>query len=228
VETIARQAVLPVPSHRAISWPESPAPGAITRDVVVSMSAIAAAWVAILGVNTWRRQLKGTTEYQIALKVLKALYAVRESMIELRSRFTFPSEWLQQPPVTQGPEEFRALAAAQSYQRRLVRVGYARADLLLAQQEALAVWSDPAKEALEDLLSAINELFVTYDLYFDEEIEHARRRDVEGREEERGAEQLAMNRVLYSKPGTNGKDPFGEKIARAVGKAEEFYRARLK
>jgi hypothetical protein len=199
----------------------------LTRDVIVSISALAAALVAFLGVNAWRRQLKGTTEYQNALKVLRALYAVRESVIEARDRFILPTDAVQQPPAT-GPEEFRVRVEARSYQRRLVRVGAARGELLLAQQEALAVWGDPAKEALEDLLEAIADLFTTYELYFDEEIALARRRDQEGKDETRDAENLVMRRVLYSALSKDGKDPFGERIARAVARAEEFYRARLK
>jgi hypothetical protein len=63
-----------------------------TREIIVSISALVAAVVAFLGINAWRRQLKGTTEYQGALKVLQALYALREAVIEARSRFTFPSD----------------------------------------------------------------------------------------------------------------------------------------
>jgi hypothetical protein len=196
-------------------------------DFIVSVSALVAALVAFLGVNAWRRQLRGTTEYQNALKVLQALYALREAVIEARSRFIFPVEGIAQPPSA-GPEEFKVHVEAQSYQRRLARVGNARGDLLLAQQGALAVWGDPAKEALEDLLDATNDLFVTYERYFDEELVFARRHDQEGKSEERDAENLVMHRVLYSKLSKDGKDPFGERMARAVASAEEFYRARLR
>ncbi len=196
-------------------------------DLIVSVSALAAAVVAFLGVNAWRRQLRGTTEYQSALKVLQTLYAVREAVIEARGRFIFPVEGVTQTPAT-GLEEFKVHVEAQSYQRRLVRVGNARGDLLLAQQGALAVWGDPAKEALEDLLDAINDLFLTYELYFEEETAFARHRDQEGKKEERDAENLVMHRVLYSRLSKEGKDPFGDRLARAVTRAEEFYRARLK
>jgi hypothetical protein len=197
------------------------------HDFIVSVSALAAALVAFLGVNAWRRQLRGTTEYQHSLKVLEALYALREAVIEARSRFIFPTEGFQQPAGT-GSEEFKVQVEVQLYRRRLARVGNARADLSLAQQGALAVWGEPAKAALEDMLDAINDLFVAYERYFDEELAFARRFDQEGRREERDAENLVMHRTLYSKLSKDGRDPFGERIARAVTRAEEFYRARLK
>jgi hypothetical protein len=127
-----------------------------------------------------------------------------------------------------GSEELKTQVEAQSYERRLVRVDHARKDLLLAQQGALAVWGEPAEKALEDLFAAINDLFVTHDLYFDEEVVFARRKDQHGKEEERDARNLVMHRVLYSKPSRDGKDPFGERLAKAVATAEEFYRPRLK
>ncbi len=222
--------LLPAAIALAAPDPTAPVPGArfdIARDITVSLSALGAALFAILGVNAWHRQLKGTTEYQIALRALKAVYAVRESMIEARGRVTFPLDGDAQGAGSKGREELRVLQEAQSYQRRLTRVGSARADLFLAQQEALALWGEEAKESLEDLSATIGELFATYDQYFEAELERARREDREGAVADRDAEGLLMNRILYSRPETDGKDPFGKRLARAVSKAEEFYRDRL-
>lgn len=199
----------------------------ITRDLIVGISALATAVVAILGINAWRRQLKGTTEYNLALKVLRAVYDVRESTLEARGRIMLPSE-TPEALMLNGAEEARVVANSRAYERRLARVREARSHLLLVQQEALAVWGDPAKNALQDLFEAINDLFTTYDLYFDEEISLARRVDRDGRKEERDADNLAMRRVLFSRPGRDDKDPFGERIDRAVAKAEDFYRPELK
>ncbi len=68
--------LLPAAVALAAPDPTAPVPGArfdIARDITVSLSALGAALFAILGVNAWYRQLKGTTEYQIALRALKAV-----------------------------------------------------------------------------------------------------------------------------------------------------------
>lgn len=207
--------------HLAAATPRT----TITRDLIVGLSAIATAVVAILGINAWRRQLKGTTEYTLALKVLRAVYDVRESMLEARSRIIMPSE---PPQALDGSEEAKAIARCRAYEQRLARVREARSKLQLGQQEALAAWGEPAKDALHDLFEAINDLLVTCDLYFEEELALGRRADRDGKKEERDADNLAMKRVLYSGSGPDDKDPFGERIARAVTKAEEFYRLELK
>lgn len=77
------------------------------------------------------------------------------------------------------------------------------------------------------LTAAIGELLTTYDQYFEAELERARREDREGAAPARDAEGLVMNRILYSRPETDGMDPFGRRLGRAVSMAEEFYRARL-
>jgi len=197
------------------------------RDVAVSVSALVAALLAFLGVNAWRRQLKGTTEYQIALKTLKAIYALRESIIEARGRFAAVPYPGQRPSGERGHAESDVLDAAQSYRQRLTRVGKCRADLLLAEQEALAVWGEEARDALAPLLSAVDELFAAYDQYFDAELTRARKKDREGKEEEPGPDDVVMYRALYS-AADEDRDPFGKRIARSSSHAEGFFRDRLK
>ncbi len=233
-ESLIASADDPLPAQSYGPGSSAPPPGDAAssldtaRDIAVSISAVAAALIAVMGVNAWRRQLKGRTEYRIALKVLKAIYAARESFIEARGRFTYPAEWADRAPEASGRTEFKALIEAQSYQRRLSRVGSARADLLVAQQEALAVWSDPAQGALEDLFGAIDDLFAAHDGYFEEELARARRKDQDGTEAEPDADHQVMHRVLYALPDREGNDPFAKRIARAVGKAEDFYRGHLR
>lgn len=205
-----------------------PAESAVTRDIIVALSAVAASVVAFLGLNAWRRKLKGTTEYRMALKSLRAVYALRQAVADARSRLTFPPEWKVPLSQTNGPEESRVIEEAQAYRERMARVSEARSELLLVQQEALAVWGERAKECLRDIFEAIDDMFVTRDLYFEEEIIRARKKDREGKETERDVANLVMRRVLYSNLGKDGNDAFGERIDRAVAKAEEFYRRGLK
>jgi len=52
-----------------------------------------AACVAILGLNTWRRQLIGTQRIQLATETLEAFYQCRDCMNWIRSRSSFQSEY---------------------------------------------------------------------------------------------------------------------------------------
>lgn len=47
-------------------------------DLVRTMAMFGGLVLACVGLNTWRRQLRGTTEYQLALKVLRAVFAINQ------------------------------------------------------------------------------------------------------------------------------------------------------
>jgi len=44
------------------------------KDIIVAGSAASAAFFAYLGLSTWRKELKGKSEYQLAKDVLKSVY----------------------------------------------------------------------------------------------------------------------------------------------------------
>ena len=53
-------------------------------NAVIAISAAAAALYGIKGINTWRRELKGKSEYEIAKSALKAAYRIRDGLDHVR------------------------------------------------------------------------------------------------------------------------------------------------
>jgi hypothetical protein len=51
----------------------------LTKDIILAISALAAAIIAWRGLATWKKELKGKSEYEIAKQVLKSVYKVREA-----------------------------------------------------------------------------------------------------------------------------------------------------
>ena len=71
----------------------------IIKDAVLTGAAIIAGYVGLKGLGTWRRQLKGNTEYELAKSLLKAVYELREAIVSAR----FPGMiYLREPDM---PEE---------------------------------------------------------------------------------------------------------------------------
>jgi hypothetical protein len=203
------------------------------REIVAAIAAFFTTIVGVLGVNSWRRRLHGTTEYQVAFKVLETVYAVREAMEEARARHASPPDLTPEglapaPHVFEGDGEADVVASAQAYREKLVHVGDARERLLLVQREAFALWGEPAAEALAGIYDTIQALYSASERYFDLALDLARRTARSGRSEEPDAEMLAMRRILYAAPDATGKDPFGERMKRATAAAEEFYREYLR
>src|SRR3990170_7831809 len=64
----------------------------IARDVTSFLSAIALTIIAYAGLRTWRSQLKGKTEYELARRVLHRVYGIREAVREVRKPYIGASE----------------------------------------------------------------------------------------------------------------------------------------
>ena len=69
---------------------------AVIKDLIVAAAAACAAVFAYLGLHTWRKQLKESSEYDLAKRVLKSVYRVREAFKVVRNpaiyQFEFPPE----------------------------------------------------------------------------------------------------------------------------------------
>ncbi len=57
----------------------------LVKDIIVALSAAGAAVVAIIGLTTWKKELKGKSEYQLAKECLMAAFRVREGFNHVRS-----------------------------------------------------------------------------------------------------------------------------------------------
>lgn len=194
----------------------------LEQDVALGLSALITAVAAAFGIDAWRRRMQGATEYKIALKTLEAVFALRQSIDEARKRDRI--RVLQDP--REGDEVAVALAA-QTYRERMTQVAAARESLLQAQPEAFALWGERAQDALLGIHEAVEDLQTTYARYFDAELDRVRDAPRDGRAAEPDIDTLVMKRILYSIPDARGKDPFGERLSRAVARAEEFFRGRL-
>jgi hypothetical protein len=191
-------------------------------DVALGLSALITAVAAAFGIDAWRRRMRGATEYKAALKTLEAVFALRQSIEETRKRDRFRA--LNDPNEN---DEVAVALASQTYRDRMTQVAAARESLLQAQPEAFALWGERAQDALLGIHEAVEDLQTTYERYFDAELDRVRHAPRDGRPAEPDIDTLVMKRILYSIPDVRGKDPFGERLSRAVARAEEFFRDRL-
>ncbi len=69
----------------------------LLKDIALIAAAIIAIYVGIKGLGTWRRQLRGNTEYTLAKNVLTAIYELREAISSVRFWISFHSPGLDLP-----------------------------------------------------------------------------------------------------------------------------------
>ena len=57
----------------------------IIKDIFTCLAAITASVVAVLGLQAWKKQLKGKTEYELAQRLLRGVYRVRNAFADVRN-----------------------------------------------------------------------------------------------------------------------------------------------
>src|SRR5258706_15365169 len=109
------------------------------KEVVVTAAAVTGAIVALLGLNAWRRQLSGKTEYDVALRFLRAVYKLRDAVGLVRSPFMSAGEMAHAVKETDPsrPSEGSPLeATAAAYELRWKSIMEAMSDIQLVELEA--------------------------------------------------------------------------------------------
>jgi hypothetical protein len=201
-----------------------PATGAqvvsILKDVVVACAAVTGATVAVLGLKTWRRQLQGQAQYELARRYLRAVLNVRDAIRGVRAPFMSAGEIFAAmkeaglDPDADRREHLKQQRAA--YSVRMNRLNQARSDLRVEALEAEVLWGKAAQELLLPLDRAIGELFASLYRYLDSQEPNAssseRQRDL----------QAELRGVVYQMSDDPKEDKFGATVQSAVDSVERF------
>ena len=122
----------------------------IGKDIVTAGAALTAAVIAVLGLQAWKRQLRGKTDYELARRFLRAVYSVRDSIRALRNPVQNTEEIVAAfKDSTNTPQN--AVNADDSfkievgvYHLRWKRVNEAMSDLQVEMLEAEVSWGEAA------------------------------------------------------------------------------------
>lgn len=198
----------------------------VTKDAVLTIGAIVGSYVALRGLNTWNRQLKGGVEYDLTRRLLRCTYKLREAMKGVRNPIMFGGE-IPSPPEEEGKkmsaEERRYYGMSQAYQLRWDKVSEVRNEHQTELLEGEVIWGKVIHEKFEPLFALQRELFSDVHSYLvvcnPSEHEDSRRAMSEIRRKRR--------EVLYSGLGEE-PDPFSEDVEKAITNIETFLKPHLR
>lgn len=134
----------------------------VAKDIVLTITAVIASFVAIKGLNTWNRQLKGQVEYELTRKLLKSAFKIRETLKVVRNPVMFGYE---QPMPEKADAEkmtydqIRHYGTTRAYQARWDKVNEARAELQTDLLEAEVIWGEVIQKKFSRLFELQGELF---------------------------------------------------------------------
>lgn len=135
---------------------------ALLKDVILTASAVTGSIVAVKGLGTWKRQLKGGKEYELARRILVTLFRYRDRIDDVR----FPGMWAHEMPLPpeneanqMNDEQIRSYVSSKAYQARWDKVQFERTSLNADLLEAEAIWGGDLKNLFSKIFSLESELF---------------------------------------------------------------------
>lgn len=139
--------------------------------ILDTVAIIAGSTIAIIGVNAWKRQLKGRTDYELARRYLRCVYKVRDSIRDARNPF-IPVEETVFALEKQGKDKLavtdRNTSDRAVYSLRWEKVRTAMSDLDVELLEAEVSWGRRAKEVTNEMNLLVKKLFVTIKLFLED------------------------------------------------------------
>ena len=194
----------------------------IGKDILTAFSAVAVAVVSILGLKAWKKQLKGKTEYELARRLLRTVYKIREAINSVRNPFISSAEIgqaLQEINLKIDPSDpdFHAKSQSAVYQMRWKQIGESSTGLELETLEAETLWGAEIKEKLQPLKKNINTLQVNILRYL-RSLDHK--------------SGIAMDdgtdKIIYKMSDDPSKDPFKQDVLESIKIIEEYLKVHLK
>ncbi len=127
-----------------------------TKDIIVAVSAVAVAGVAVYGVNRWRVELTGKAEFELAQRIMLLGFRLASGFEKSRNPFTMPIEFAGRQA---GPEESdKETAVLNEWYARHARLAPLRDDLPKFEE---ASWEAEILLASTDstLVSEVNKIY---------------------------------------------------------------------
>jgi len=120
-----------------------PESASIIKDVIVSIAAIVTASIAVFGITSWRRELRGKSDFDAARRLMKSTYMLRDSITAARdpliSGYEFP-EGYDGDAFGNATAEDKAKAYFHVFNNRWKPIIEALQEFDTATLEAEAIW----------------------------------------------------------------------------------------
>lgn len=133
----------------------------LIKDLTLTGAAVTGATVAIKGLGTWRRQLKGQSEYELSRRILVTTFKYRDAINGVRH----PAMWVYEMPEPNEDEAKNMSEAgvkyygmSKAYQNRWEKVHAQRTILYADLLEAEAIWENTINDLFKVIFKLEHEL----------------------------------------------------------------------
>lgn len=194
---------------------------AALKELALGGAAIAGAVIAWKGLDAWKRQLRGKSEFEVALSLLRSCFRLREAIALVRHPMIERGEMVaaldaagSEPTQTEHPLEWHSRGQAAVYETRWKSISDAMAELDTARIESEVLWGRDIADRVVALKRPVGIL------------RWAVSTSLSGGEVHLSQEQrkeIRETMYLGQQP-----DPYGESVDAAVRAIEEYVRPKIK
>ena len=196
----------------------------VLRDVLLGAAAAATATFAYLGLSSWRKELKGKSEYQLAKDVLKAIYKVREAFKIVRNpavySYEYPDDMIN--PHGHLKREYEYEGVAHVYQKRWEKMAEAFQEIEDLHLDAQVEWGPEYQDVIRKLRRCRVDLQIAIQTMLE------RKKDPRVGEATGTDESAEERSVLYNMGEASKHDKFTPEIAEAIDEFEKWLRPKIK
>ncbi|MEZ9422049.1 hypothetical protein [Vibrio lentus] len=192
------------------------------KDIALSGAAITTATVAILGLKSWSRELKGKAEFEVGRALILATYKLRDELKYARSPWISGYEFPEDYPRNSDERtaEIEANAYAHIYSKRWKPVAEAIQEFETQALEGEALWGKPMRDKTNEMKQCARNLQVSIDAFI-----HNKAEDGESFKNDREFAKSVKSDVWAA---NDDKNKLTIQISNAVQALEEEIRPHLK
>jgi hypothetical protein len=189
----------------------------VVKDFILATAAIVTSSVAVFGLRKWREELRGRTEYEVARRVIRGLYKVRDGFRTVRSPMVWAHEYPEGNSGSAGTTSSinEKTADMHVYQNRWKYLAEAFVELEAETLEAEVLWGGDIEKLMREIRSCRAELLISLREYF-AKLE----RVPDNREQYR--------QVMEKIAAFDDEDPLSKRTAAAIGALEARMRRHLR
>lgn len=195
----------------------------LVKEVFLTGTAITGVYVAIQGLDTWKQQLKGQADYNLARSLLINTYKYRDALYFVRNPIMTGAELAltqeeKQGALTYNEESYRGNVKA--YQKRWDAVLKCRNEISADIIEAEALWGKAMPKIIRNLINQEDELY--------RQINHFLAiKNPNLSNDEKDFDRKNFNRKFLYDSFDDTKDPFRLSFSEALLPIESYLRGKL-
>jgi hypothetical protein len=191
----------------------------ITKDILTALFTLAGLIIAGLGLATWKKQIKGSKEFEAVHNLHFSMLKLREAIKHVRNPAIWPSEsqravkFIKERNPEKSDEELKKNENAYVYEMRWQKItdAYTEAESYLLTAEAL--WGHEIMDLTKPLNKKVRELNINLNQNFAPEM---RTKDL-----------MAIHDVIYDKSSETEQDAFSAEVSKNVDAIADYLRKKI-